>query len=167
MPCSNPPRRNGSVRRASAAIAIPDSGRLDVVVDTDLTNEIDDEFALVYALLSPERLNVLAIHAAPYSLSPELVEAGALSELGTRVLLEDAKGVGLDLSSTPVREPRASMERAFARAREIAGLMDADPPHGIRRGSTTFLADRATPVVSEAARNLIELALQPRDGSSS
>ena len=37
-----------------------------MVLDTDTYNEIDDQFALVYALLSPERLNVEAIYAAPF-----------------------------------------------------------------------------------------------------
>lgn len=41
-------------------------GRLDMVLDTDTYNEVDDQFALAYALLSPERLNVQAIYAAPF-----------------------------------------------------------------------------------------------------
>jgi len=41
-------------------------GRIDVVIDTDAYNEIDDQFAVVQALLSPERMNVEAIFAAPF-----------------------------------------------------------------------------------------------------
>ncbi len=37
-----------------------------MVLDTDTYNEIDDQFAVAYALLSPERLKVEAIYAAPY-----------------------------------------------------------------------------------------------------
>ncbi len=44
----------------------PPSGKVDVVLDTDTYNEIDDQFALVYALLSTERLNVKAVYAAPF-----------------------------------------------------------------------------------------------------
>ena len=40
--------------------------RVKVVIDTDAYNEIDDQFALVYALLSPDRMDVQAIHAAPF-----------------------------------------------------------------------------------------------------
>jgi inosine-uridine nucleoside N-ribohydrolase len=36
-----------------------------MVLDTDTYNEIDDQFAVVYALLSPE-LNVQAVYAAPF-----------------------------------------------------------------------------------------------------
>lgn len=46
-------------------LALP-GGRLDMVLDTDTYNEVDDQFALCYALLSPERLNVKAVYAAPY-----------------------------------------------------------------------------------------------------
>jgi hypothetical protein len=41
-------------------------GKLDMVLDTDTYNEVDDQFALAYCLLSPERLNVQAIYAAPF-----------------------------------------------------------------------------------------------------
>lgn len=37
-----------------------------MVLDTDTYNEIDDQFAVVHALLSPERLSVEAIYAAPF-----------------------------------------------------------------------------------------------------
>jgi purine nucleosidase len=42
-------------------------GKINMVLDTDTYNEVDDQFALVYALSSPERLNVEAIYAAPFS----------------------------------------------------------------------------------------------------
>jgi inosine-uridine nucleoside N-ribohydrolase len=37
-----------------------------MVLDTDTYNEIDDQFALVYALCSKERMEVEAVYAAPY-----------------------------------------------------------------------------------------------------
>lgn len=44
----------------------PPKGKIRMVLDTDTYNEIDDQFAVVYALLSPEQLEVEAIYAAPY-----------------------------------------------------------------------------------------------------
>ena len=48
---------------------------IDVVIDTDAYNEIDDQFAISYALRCPERLHVQALYAAPFlnqrSVSPE------------------------------------------------------------------------------------------------
>ncbi len=37
-----------------------------MVLDTDAYNEIDDQFALVHALLSPDRVHLEAIYAAPF-----------------------------------------------------------------------------------------------------
>jgi inosine-uridine nucleoside N-ribohydrolase len=37
-----------------------------MVLDTDTYNEVDDQFALAYALRSPERLQVEAVYAAPF-----------------------------------------------------------------------------------------------------
>ena len=42
------------------------AGKLRMVLDTDTYNEVDDQFAVVHALLSPERLSVEAIYAAPF-----------------------------------------------------------------------------------------------------
>ncbi|MEM7683043.1 MAG: hypothetical protein AAF288_13905 [Planctomycetota bacterium] len=41
-------------------------GLVDAVLDTDTFNEIDDQFALAYTLLSPERLRLHARYAAPF-----------------------------------------------------------------------------------------------------
>ena len=37
------------------------------VLDTDTYNEIDDQFALIYALMSPEKLDFEAVYAAPFT----------------------------------------------------------------------------------------------------
>ena len=43
-----------------------ESGPVDLVLDTDTYNEIDDQFALVYAAISPQRIDLQAVHAAPF-----------------------------------------------------------------------------------------------------
>lgn len=58
------------------ALAIPPrEGKLRIVLDTDTKNEIDDQFAVVYTLLSP-RLQCEAIYAAPFY-KPEYPSAKA------------------------------------------------------------------------------------------
>jgi hypothetical protein len=44
----------------------PRLGKLRAVLDTDTYNEIDDQFALVQAMLSPDRIGLEAIYAAPF-----------------------------------------------------------------------------------------------------
>ncbi|MEM7797697.1 MAG: hypothetical protein AAF633_00790, partial [Chloroflexota bacterium] len=41
--------------------------KLRVVIDTDTHNEIDDQFAIAWAMLSQDRLEIEGIYAAPYS----------------------------------------------------------------------------------------------------
>lgn len=44
----------------------PPKAKVRIVLDTDTYNEIDDQFALVYAYLSPDRIQLEAVYAAPY-----------------------------------------------------------------------------------------------------
>jgi inosine-uridine nucleoside N-ribohydrolase len=44
----------------------PTEGKIQMVLDTDTYNEIDDQFAVVYSLLSNQKLKVEAIYAAPF-----------------------------------------------------------------------------------------------------
>ncbi|KKI91313.1 nucleoside hydrolase [Bacillus sp. SA1-12] len=44
----------------------PPTSKIRMVLDTDTFNEVDDQFAIVYALQSAEKLNVEAIYAAPF-----------------------------------------------------------------------------------------------------
>ncbi len=42
------------------------AGQVDLVLDTDAYNEIDDQFAISYALHAPEKINLLVLYAAPF-----------------------------------------------------------------------------------------------------
>ena len=44
----------------------PPTGKVSMVLDTDTYNEIDDQIAVAYALLSPEKMEMEAIYAAPF-----------------------------------------------------------------------------------------------------
>ncbi|MFC1725309.1 hypothetical protein ACFL4T_06755 [candidate division KSB1 bacterium] len=57
---------NNIVKIGMHSYSEPPAGRVRMVLDTDTYNEIDDQFAVVYSLISPERLNVEAIYAAPF-----------------------------------------------------------------------------------------------------
>jgi len=57
------PKLDDAVRKQRL---MPPEGRVRMVMDTDTYNEIDDQFAVVHALLSPEKLDVEAIYAAPF-----------------------------------------------------------------------------------------------------
>ena len=53
-------------------------GKNKLIIDTDTANEIDDQFALAWALLSEDKIDLLGVTAEPYSFQhhqEELLEA--------------------------------------------------------------------------------------------
>lgn len=104
-------------------------GKINMVLDTDTYNEIDDQFALMYALRSPERLNVEAVYAAPFH---------------------------NDRSSGPGDGMEKSYEEIF---RVMDKMHMKPPEGFVLRGSTRYLESLETPCDSEAARDLIKRAM--------
>lgn len=123
-------------------------GKLDMVLDTDTYNEVDDQFALAYCLLSPERLNVVAVYAAPFYNNrstgaedgmeksyDEIVRllgkmgrtADGLVHKGSRAFMSDPR--------TPVDSPAARDLVARAMARD-----DDDPLYVVAIGAITNVA---------------------------
>ena len=43
------------------------TGKNKLIIDTDTANEIDDQFALAWALLSEDKIDLLGVTAEPYS----------------------------------------------------------------------------------------------------
>ncbi|MDL2206809.1 nucleoside hydrolase [Eubacteriales bacterium OttesenSCG-928-N13] len=98
-----------------------------MVLDTDTYNEVDDQFALAYALLSPETLNVQAIYAAPFLNTRSTSAADGMEKSHAEILrlldvmnrdLPVFKGSTgfLPASDTPVDSPAARdlVQRALA-----------------------------------------------------
>lgn len=103
-------------------------GKISLILDTDTYNEIDDQYCLAYALLSPERIELQAVYAELFcnrkvSSYEEGMEKSYQEILNVLKLLH--------------REDFS--ENAF-------------------RGSRTPLPDSSTPVDSDAARDLIRRA---------
>ena len=101
------------------------SGLIDLVLDTDAYNEIDDQFAISYALKTKEKIRLLALYAAPFF-------------------------------NQRSSSPADGMERSYQEILTLQKLSgDAVP---VFRGSTAYLPDENTPVPSDAASHLVQLA---------
>ena len=137
----------------------PPDGRVEVVLDTDVTNEIDDQFAIVWALLRPDRLDVRALHAAPYSHATHLVQDPALvTDLERRRIDELVREHG----DVMVLDAGDGVAKAAHECRVLVGLCGSDVP--VVDGCRAFFSDQATPVASDAVDSLIALAHEDRDG---
>ncbi len=115
-------------------LEIPSAGVLNAVIDTDTYNEVDDQFAIVFALRSPERLNVSAIYAAPF-------------------FFRGAPHFNLRSTS-----PQDGMLRSYDEIQKVTGMIGRSevPTY---KGSDRFLAGEETPVASHSATDLIERAM--------
>ncbi len=108
----------------------PPEGVVDVVLDTDAFNEIDDQFAIAYMLRSDDRLRVKGICAAPFHNSR---------------------------SSSPADGMEKSYDEIF-KILKLAGREELSPL--VYKGSCAYLTDEQTPVPSDAADFMAELAKQ-------
>ena len=155
----------------------PPRGAPRIVVDTDAANEIDDPFAIAWALLSPQQLNLLAIYAAPFSFEyrrQELVHARSLRRSGRALSPDEAELVqhcasrldfyerkGWDIATVdwPVFEPPAvGMQRSFDDIVAVCRALDRDPDGLAWRGSAGYLPSVREPLHSDAVDHLIAAA---------
>ena len=160
----------------------PPAGRIRCVIDTDTRNEIDDQFALAWALLSQDKLDIAGIYAAPYSFSrrwdklraaarlnedpTNLSEADAALLAEHRAQLERLKKIGVDVhdrdaidpQGVTMVEPGHGMELSYEEILLVADKMGIDCADKVSRGSDRYLASYDEPVDSPAATHLIETA---------
>ena len=115
----------------------PPSGPVSMVLDTDTYNEIDDQFAVVYSLIS-RQVHVEAIYAAPFFNSRSSGPGDGMHKSYEEILRL------LERLDVDRHEP------IFAR-------------EDVYHGSDRYLGRADTPVSSAAADDLIARAMQDRD----
>lgn len=118
------------------ALLTPQPGILRVVIDSDTRNEVDDQFAIAYALRSPERLKVEAVYAAPFT---------SMADIG---LVPEAT------------EPGKGMELSYQEILHLYELLGEPSDGRVFRGSTGYLTSSMAPIESAAACDLAERAMQ-------
>ena len=103
-------------------LALPSGGPVRLLIDTDTANEIDDQFAVAWALLSPDKMTVEAVTAEPFSFAhhrTELLKAEAAIEAGT------------DHQDHQVGGFQGWIHRLHAQGRRAADLSFTMPPEGM------------------------------------
>lgn len=108
----------------------PPQNMVDVVLDTDTANEIDDQFALSYLLASQDKVNLKAIYAAPF---------------------HNEKSCS----------PEDGMVKSYQEILHLLNLTHCqEMKEFVYKGSRHYLPDETTPVISQAAKDLAERALE-------
>lgn len=111
--------------------------KIRLVIDSDAKNEIDDQFAIAWALRSPERFSVEAVYAAPFSHTIFRKNIGAF---------DDGK---LEL-------PHVGMTQSYEEICKLYSLLKLDYKGKVFRGAPFYLPENGEPVMSDAVRDLIK-----------
>lgn len=152
--------------------------RVRVVLDTDTANEIDDQYALTWALQSADRLEIEAVLAEPYSfehLREGLLEAADQlardGHQGAEISQIDQfsgwaarlREIGKDPRDIEFESPAEGMQRSYDEIFRVYELVGADATDKVFRGAPRYMRNAEDPVDSDAVQRLIELALAPAD----
>lgn len=156
-------------------LAPPDSA-VRLLIDTDTANEIDDQFALAWALLSPERMTVEAITAEPFSFAhhqPQLVAAEQAIESGSarqehlvggfQGWIDRLHAQGRRAADLKFVGPAEGMELSYKEILTIYEKLGIDSGGKVFRGADRYMETADTPVKSEAVDAIIDIA---KSGSS-
>jgi len=123
-----------------ARLALP-QGRPRLVIDTDAANEIDDQFALAWALLSPTELNIEAVYAAPFSFAHRRGDLPMAPR-----------------DAAPFNPPGIGMERSYQEIIRVFDKLCLPSAGRVWRGSAGYLRSDQEPLHSEAVDHLIATA---------
>ncbi len=169
-----------SEERRRQMLALP-TGPVRAVFDTDAKNEIDDQFALTWALLSPDKITVEASFAAPFSFQyriDELIQAHEIQLRGaTGTLRRDEADLlaryqdwlghlaqqGVNPRALQQGSPGNGMERSYDEIVLIYEKLGINPQGKVFKGSNRYLTSLDDKLHSPAAERLVELAMASPD----
>ncbi len=151
----------------------PPQGKIRLVIDTDAHNEIDDQFALTWALLSREVFDIEGIYAVPYSFSNhqkpmlqayELMKMGREDELSGELVkytgwVKNFLNARIDPYQLPFVSPQEGMELSYQEILRVCQKLNQDINGKVFRGSKEYLTAYDKPVHSPASEHLINRAL--------
>jgi len=156
----------------------PPTGPVRVLLDTDTANEIDDQFALAWLLLSQDQIKLEGVCAEPFSFkhhqAPLLQAHQVISSGGTyEALPEELRGytswlqglasVGKDPNEVLFVDAAEGMELSYAEILQVYDKLGMDADGMAFRGSDRYLTSLDEPIHSPSAEHIIECALRKED----
>ena len=149
----------------------PPDGLIRLLIDTDTANEIDDQYALAWALLSPEHMRVEAVTTEPFSFAhhqPGLIRAEQALENGDRLdehLVGGFQGwinrlhkQGRRAKDLEFVSPARGMEMSYEEILTVYKKLGVNGDGQIFRGADRYMPDASTPVESDSVDAIIDLA---------
>lgn len=150
-----------------------------VIIDTDAANEIDDQYAIAWALLSPERLDLEGVTAVPFSFAhhrDELIASvaalraakaegdadsfmGGLGGWARRLVDQGKRAEDIDFVG-----PDRGAELSYEEILRVFDKCGVQAEGKVFRGTPGYLQSLDSPADTPAARFIIERARAEGDG---
>ncbi len=151
-----------------------------VIIDTDTANEIDDQYALAWALLSPERLNLEGVTAEPFSFqhhkeglikSVQILKNGGPQNDDEEKFMGGLGGwaqrivdTGRNVEDVNFVTPEQGVELSYQEILTIYKKCGVASEGKVFRGAPGYLNDYDMPIESDSTRFIIEQARKRDDG---
>ena len=142
-------------------------GKNKLILDTDTANEIDDQFALTWALLSKDKIDLLGVTAEPYSFQhhkEELLEAYNLIKSNKEITNENNKLImnykswvngliesNIDPNDIYFDTPTEGVEKSYQEIINVFAKLNIPHEGKVFKGSKTYLKDFNEPIISESS----------------
>ena len=150
-------------------------GKSKLILDTDTANEIDDQFALAWALLSGDKIDLLGVTAEPYSFQhhkEELLEAYNIIIENKEVSKDNIDLVnsyrdwvnGLIDSKKHPNEiyfdtPEEGVEKSYQEIIKIFDKLNMPHEGKVFRGSEQYLTSFDEPLITESSEFIVNTCL--------
>jgi len=151
-------------------LALP-SAQVRLLIDTDAANEIDDQFAIAWALMSPEHMTVEAVTTEPFSFThhrQELITAERALESGNKAdehlvggflgWLTRLHNRGKRAEDVKFVSPAEGMELSYQEILTVYEKLGMASAGKVFRGATQYMDKPDTIVSSESVDTIIDLA---------
>ena len=155
------------------------TGKNKLILDTDTANEIDDQFALAWTLLSDDKINLLGVTAEPYSFQhhkDELLEVYDIINQGKEVTAANVNLInnyknwvnGLIESNIHPKDiyfdtPSEGVEKSYQEIITIFSKLNIPHEGKVFRGSPQYLKDLNKPLITESSEFIVNSCLKYPD----
>lgn len=120
-----------SLTERMALLDVPISGKVPTVIDSDTFNEIDDQFAIAWAMLRNDRIELQAIYAAPFTNSM------------------------FNNTHEAVSDPAIGMQLSYEEIERVLERVDVPSKPAVFKGSTKYICNSNEIEISPAVNDLI------------
>jgi len=154
-------------------------GKNKIILDTDTANEIDDQFALAWALLSSDKIDLLGVTAEPYSFQhhkDELLEAYDIISNNKKIDKSNEELIasyhswvnGLIESKTHPNDiyfdtPEEGVEKSYQEIITIFNKLNLPHDGKVFRGSPKYLDSFDQPIETESSKFIVDTCLKYPD----